>query len=286
MLQGLWEVPQAEPVLLADVHGAKPVHGVPSLKLIHPDAERLDLQELLVDLQVVLVVFENVQQYLPLVLGVARAREGHVHAPAAAAGARARDHERARLLHEAALVGAEELPAAPDPLVDVQGVVADHQDLLCLRERPGEGRPRRVVAGAHLQRHGLRVRGLGQRRRADPEVGLHRPVAEGAVHGIHKLLEVLLPRVAHEDVHVQRLRGVHDLRVALAVLFAERLQNLRVDLVHGGAGIVLAELFHCLVAKLVQLCQRDGGPSRVLGLVVRGAQPGAEQPRQRSRLRR
>ena len=46
-------------------------------------------------------------------------------------------------------------------------------------------------------------------------------------------MEVALPRMAHEDCQVERRIFVHDVRVALTVLVAHRLQDALVHVVHG-----------------------------------------------------
>mmetsp|Transcript_21738 Transcript_21738/g.70301 ORF Transcript_21738/g.70301 Transcript_21738/m.70301 type:complete len:380 (-) Transcript_21738:440-1579(-) len=178
-----------------------------------------------------------------------------------------RDDEPARLVNQVQLIGDEQLPTAPDPIVKVHCLISNNKDLFRLFQCQCEWGVARIVTSAHLKCNYIRVCALNEGQRTDPQGRLHPPMSERGIHRRHEFVKVFGPRVADEDLDKLGFRAVDDLRVGLAVPIAHRLQNAPVDIIHGCCRIVLAQLCLCKVAKVVQLLQFDRTPCWVAAAI-------------------
>mmetsp|Transcript_21733 Transcript_21733/g.70285 ORF Transcript_21733/g.70285 Transcript_21733/m.70285 type:complete len:514 (-) Transcript_21733:38-1579(-) len=230
--------------------------------------EVLDLGQELIDRIVLEIRTQDVVQDPSFILRVRSLGRSDVDKQCHARRIRlTRDDEPARLVNQVQLIGDEQLPTTPDPIVKVHCLISNNKDLVRLFQCQCERGVARIVTSAHLKCNYIRVCALNEGQCTDPQGRLHPPMSERSIHRRHEFVKVFGPRVADEDLDKLGFRAVDDLRVGLAVPIAHRLQNAPVDIIHGCCRIVLAQLCLCKVAKVVQLLQFDRTPCWVAAAI-------------------
>merc|ERR1712190_110348 len=122
-------------------------------------------------------------------------------------------HDLAQLLHEALLNCDRELPATPHASIKIHGLISDDEELLSCSKGPGEWSPAGVGAETNLHRNDFRIGCLHQGEGTDPNVWLCGPGRKGCSHRFDELVKVLRPGMADEDVHLQQIVTVEDVRI-------------------------------------------------------------------------
>mmetsp|Transcript_82935 Transcript_82935/g.211060 ORF Transcript_82935/g.211060 Transcript_82935/m.211060 type:complete len:380 (-) Transcript_82935:28-1167(-) len=230
--------------------------------------EVLDLGQELIDRIVLVIRAQDVVQDPSFILSVRSLGRCDVDKRCHACRIRlTRDDEPARLVNQVQLIGDEQLPTTPDPLVKVHCLISNNKDLVRLFQCQCKWGLARIVTSAHLECNYIWVCALNEGQCTDPQGRLHPPMSERGIHRRHEFVKVFGPRVADEDLDKLGVRAVDDLRVGLAVLIAHRLQNAPVDIIHGCCRIVLAQLCLCKVAKVAQLLQFDRTPCWVAAAI-------------------